>query len=218
MTDPGIDHERSLHLRRHPHADRPLRRRARRTVRTDDLGAIPHRGADASAIPGVDWARRRRRHLRLRQPGRRGQPQRRRAWRCCWPACRSRCRARRSTACAARAWTRSRIAARAIKSGEASLMIAGGVESMIARAVRDGQGRQRVLARGEDRGHDDRLALRQPADEGEVRHRLDARDRRERRRRSSRWRAPTRTRSRCAASSAPRRRSPPAGSPTRSCR
>ena len=50
--------------------------------------------------------------------------------------------------------------------GETSLMIAGGVESMSRAPFVHGQGRRGVLARGEDRGHDDRLALRQSADEG----------------------------------------------------
>ena len=45
---------RGLHLRRRPHAVRPLRRRAA-AVRTDDLGAIPLQGADG-AQPEVDWA------------------------------------------------------------------------------------------------------------------------------------------------------------------
>jgi acetyl-CoA acyltransferase len=67
------------------------------------------------------------------------------------------------------------MAARAIKSGEAQLMIAGGVESM-SRALRDGQGRQRLLAQRENRRHHHRLALRQSADEGAVRHRLHAGD------------------------------------------
>ena len=70
------DHDRSLHLRRHPHPDRPLRRRAvvacaPTTSPRSRIKALMERH------PGVDWARRRRRHLRLRQPGRRGQPQRR---------------------------------------------------------------------------------------------------------------------------------------------
>ena len=103
------------------------------------------------------------------------------------------------------------IAARAIKSGEASLMIAGGVESMSRAPFVMAKADERVLARGEDRGHDHRLALRQSADEGAVRRRLDARDGGERRARSSRSVAPTRTRSRCAASSAPPPRSPQAG-------
>ena len=61
-------------------------------------------------------------------------------------------------------------AARAIKSGEAEFLIAGGVESM-SRAPfvmpQDGVGLQ-----PQQRGlrHDDRLALRQPLDEGAVRH------------------------------------------------
>jgi 3-oxoadipyl-CoA thiolase len=41
---------------------------------------------------------------------------------------------------------------RAPSRGETQFMIAGGVESM-SRALRHAQGRQRVLARGEDRGH-----------------------------------------------------------------
>ena len=73
------------------------------------------------------------------------------------------------------------IAARAIKSGEVAADDRGRRREHVARAVRARQGGQRVLARGEDRGHDDRLALRQPADEGEVRHRLDAGDRGKRR-------------------------------------
>ena len=76
-----------------------------------------------------------------------------------------------------------------------------------ARAVRDGQGGQRVLAHGEDRRHDDRLALRQSADEGEVWRRFDAGDGRERRGRIRHRVAPTRMRSRCAVSSATRARS-----------
>ncbi len=56
-------------------------------------------------------------------------------------------------------------AARAIKSGEAGLMIAGGVESMSRAPFVLRQGRERLLAQREDRGHDHRLALRQQADE-----------------------------------------------------
>ena len=103
-----------------------------------------------------------------------------RGWRCCSPAFRPTSRARRSIGCAARASTRSRIAARAIKSGEVDLMIAGGVESMTRAPFVMPKADSRVLARREDRGHDHRLALRQSADEGQVRHRLDARDGRER--------------------------------------
>jgi acetyl-CoA acetyltransferase len=74
------------------------------------------------------------------------------------------------------------IAARAIKSGEVALMLAGGVESMSRAPFVMGKATEAFLARGEGRGHDDRLALRQSADEGEVRHRLDAGNRGERRR------------------------------------
>jgi acetyl-CoA acyltransferase len=44
----------SLHLRRHPHPFRPLRRRLS-SVRTDDLGAIPIKALMARN-PQVDWA------------------------------------------------------------------------------------------------------------------------------------------------------------------
>ncbi len=46
------------------------------SVRADDLGAIPIK-ALMERNAKVDWAAVERRHLRLRQPGRRGQPQRR---------------------------------------------------------------------------------------------------------------------------------------------
>ncbi|CAI8694125.1 hypothetical protein EMIT0111MI5_200103 [Burkholderia sp. IT-111MI5] len=50
-----------------------------------------------------------------------------------------------------------------------------------ARAVRDGQGRERVRAPGRHLRYDDRLALRQSADEAASRRRFDAGDGRERR-------------------------------------
>ena len=181
------------------------------------LAVGAHRRPRRAADPGADGAqpeRRlgggRRRLLRLRQPGRRGQPQRRAHGGAARRAAGSTCRARRSTGCAAPGSTRSRIAARTIRCGEAELAIAGGVESMSRAPFVLAKADERVLARGEDRGHDDRLALRQPADEGAVRHRLDARDRRERRRRATASRAPTRTPSRCARSSARSPRRPPA--------
>ena len=75
------------------------------SVRADDLGAIPLQGADGSAIRSSTRRQIDEVLLRLRQPGRRGQPQ---------------CRAHglllaglpvafpasRSTGCAAPAWTR----------------------------------------------------------------------------------------------------------------
>ena len=75
------------------------------SVRTDDLGAIPLKALMARN-PKVDWQAVTDVHLRLRQPGRRGQPQRRAHGGAAGRACRSKCPAPRSTACAARAWTR----------------------------------------------------------------------------------------------------------------
>ena len=66
----------------------------------------PDQGADG-AQPQGRLGGGRRRALRLRQPGRRGQPQRRPHVGAARRAAASRCRARPSTACAARAWTRS---------------------------------------------------------------------------------------------------------------
>ena len=51
-------------------------------------------------------------------------------WRRCWPDCRSRRRAARSTGSAGPAWTPIAIASRAVRSGDADLVLAGGVESM----------------------------------------------------------------------------------------
>ena len=100
-----------------------------------------------------------------------------RAWRCCWPACRSDVPGTTVNRLCGSGLEAVASAARAIGAGEGELVIAGGVESMIARAVRDGQvGRRRSRGR-RTRGHDPRLALRQPEDEAAVRRRLDARDR-----------------------------------------
>jgi acetyl-CoA acetyltransferase len=75
------------------------------------------------------------------------------------------------------------IAARAIKAGETSLMIAGGVESMSRAPFVLAKATEAYSRAAKVEDTDDRLALRQSADEGEVRHRLDARDGGERRRR-----------------------------------
>ena len=84
-------------------------------------------------------------------------------------------------------------AARAIRAGEADLVVAGGVESMTRAPFVMAKAETRLRARRADLRHDDRLALRQPADEGALRHRRDARDRRERRRGVRRSAARTRT-------------------------
>ncbi len=85
------------------------------------------------------------------------------------------------------------IAARAIKSGEAQLMIAGGVESMTRAPFVMGKAdaafsRQAAI-------YDTTIGWRFPntADEAPVRHRLDAGDGRKRRRSTTRSRAQTRT-------------------------
>jgi acetyl-CoA acyltransferase len=98
------------------------------SVRTDDLGAMPIKALMARN-PNVDWAAVDRRALRLRQPGRRGQPQRRPHGQ---PARRpAGGRARRHHQPPVRLGLDAvGTAARAIKCGEAELMIAGGVESM----------------------------------------------------------------------------------------
>ena len=78
---------------------------------------------------------------------------------------------------------RRRHAARAIAAGEMELAIAGGVESMSRAPFVMNKADARVRARHRARGHHPRLAVREPEDGAGVRHRLDGRDRRERRRR-----------------------------------
>ena len=73
------------------------------------------------------------------------------------------------------------IAARAIKTGENSLVIAGGVESMSRAPVRYGEVRCCFLSRREVGRHHHRLALRQSPNESRVRRGLHAGNRRERR-------------------------------------
>ncbi len=71
-------------------------------------------------------------------------------------------------------------AARAIKAGEAALMIAGGVESMSRAPFVMPKAESAFSRANADLRHHHRLALHQQADEGAVRRRLDARDGRER--------------------------------------
>ena len=73
-------------------------------------------------------------------------------------------------------------AARAIKAGEAELMIAGGVESMSRAPFVMPKAESAVFAQCRDLRHHHRLALRQSADEGAIWRRFHAGDRRERRR------------------------------------
>ena len=114
-------------------------------VRTDDLGAMPIK-ALVERNPCVDPRRDRGRRLRLREPGGRGQSQRRAhgAAACRAPAA---CRARPSTGCAARGWMPSRIAARAIQRRRDVDRDRRGRRDHVARAVRPGQAAERLRAR-----------------------------------------------------------------------
>ena len=122
-------------------------------------------------------------HLRLRQPGGRGQPQRRAHGRAAGRACRSKCPAPPSTACAARAWTRSARPRAPSRPARPTLMIAGGVESMSRAPFVMPKAESAFCAHQRGLRHHHRLALRQQADEGAVRRRLHARDGGERRHR-----------------------------------
>ena len=105
-----------------------------------------------------------------------------RAWRCCWPACPSEVPGTTINRLCGSGMDAVIAAARAIKAGEAELMIAGGVESMSRAPFVMPKADDGVFAQRRDLRHDDRLALRQPADEEAVRRRFHAGDRRERRR------------------------------------
>ena len=150
-------------------------------VRADDLAAAPIKALMAQH-PKLDWAAGRR-GLSSAAPTR---PARTtatsRAWRCCWRACRTsvpgadpqsplrlgpRCGRRRRPRDPRR---RDRFRDRRRRRIDD------------ARAVRDGQGAGSVFALGRHLRHHHRLALHQSADEGAIRRRCDAGDRRERRR------------------------------------
>ena len=151
-------------------------------VRPDDLAAhvvcAPRRPA-----PGRRLGAGRRRHPRLRQPGRRGQPQRRPDGRAArGPAGRG-ARRRRSTGSAAPGSTRSATAARAVRAGDADLVIAGGVESMTRAPFVMPKADAAWSRRAEV--HDTTIGWRfvNPRMERALRHRLDAETAAERRRR-----------------------------------
>ena len=207
---------RGLDRRGRPHADRPLRRRPR-----ERPAGRPRRGRHARGRrsgrhrPGA----RRGRHPRLRQPGRRGQPER-----------------RPDGAAARRLPGRGRRPDRqpAVRVGPPGDQL-GGARDRGRRRRRVHRRRRRVddpravrpaqagvapttAAPREHGRHDARLAVRQPAPRRAPLPVLDGRDRRERRRALGRLAASARTRSRSRASSAPSPPSRPAGSPTRSCR
>ena len=99
-----------------------------------------------------------------------------RAWRCCSLACPQRCPGFTVNRLCGSGLEAVGEAARAIKAGEAELMIAGGVESMSRAPFVMGKATEASPAAERAVRHHDRLALRQPADEEAVRHRLNARD------------------------------------------
>ena len=152
-------------------------------VRADDLAATPIKALMAKH-PNLDWSAGRRGLFRLRQSGRRRQPQRGADGAAArghagqgsrpdpQPPLRvgARCGRRRCTRDPRRR-DRSRDCRRR------------GIDD--AGAVRDGQGGGSVFALGRHFRHHHRLALHQSADEGAIWRRCDAGDRRERRRRIS---------------------------------
>ncbi len=157
---------------------------AARSRRFAPTTSPPRRSRAHRAQPGARPGADRRRRLRLRQPGGRRQPQRRADGARCSPGCRSTSPASRLTGCAARGSTRSRSRRARSRPARPTSSIAGGVE-IDDRARRSScpRPRRRVLAQRRDLRHDDRLAVRQSADEGALRRRFDGRDGRERRRR-----------------------------------
>ena len=106
-------------------------------------------------------------------------------------------------------------AARAIRSGDLEVAIAGGVDIDDPSAVRDGQGGATVFAFGRDVRHHDRLAVRQPADQEPVWRSIRCPRPGKMWPRRFRLPGPTRMPSHCARSSGPALRSAPGFSPRR---
>ena len=131
---------RSLHLRRGPHAVRPLRRRAV-VACAPTTSARSRSRALMERNPEVDWAAvddviygcANQAGEDNRNVGAHGAAARRPAVEVPGATVNRLCGSSMDAV---------GIAARAIKAGEAALMIAGGVESMTPRAVRDGEGRR----------------------------------------------------------------------------
>ena len=116
------------------------------SVRTDDLGADPAQGADG-AQPDGRLGSGRRRDLRLRQPGRRGQPQRRAHGVAARRAARSSVPGATVNRLCGSGMDAVGTAARAIKSGEARADDRRRRREHEPRAVRDAEGRDGLLAR-----------------------------------------------------------------------
>ena len=149
-------------------------------VRTDDLAAHPMRVLkERNHVGRLGPARRR--DLRLRQPGRRGQPQRRAHGGAAGRPARPRLRLHDQPAVRLGS-RRGRLRGARHPRGRRRTDDRRRRREHDARAVRHGQGDRGVLALGGDLRHHHRLAFRQPADEGAVRRRCHAGDRGERRR------------------------------------
>ena len=151
-------------------------------VRPDDLAALALRAAVDRA--GVDRGDDRRRLPRLREPGRRGQPQRRADGRAARRACPSPCPGVTVNRLCASGLSAVVEACRAIAAGEGDLFVAGGVESMSRAPLVMAKARRAVPARQPRRPTTRTLGWRfpNPRDGGPVPARVDGRDRRERRR------------------------------------
>ena len=175
---------------------------AARSPRCAPTTSPPSRSAPcSSAIPAI--ARPCRRGLsRLRQPGGRGQPQRRAHGALLAGLPDSTPGVTLNRLCAS-GLDAVGAAARAIqvRRDRARHRRRRGID--VARALRHGQGGAGLPAHGGDLRHDHRLALHQPADEGSSTASIPCRRPARTSRRNSRSAAPTRTPSRCARSSAP---------------
>ena len=185
-------------------------------VRPDDLAGI----AIAAAVEraGVEAGVDRRRLLRLREPGRRGQPQRRPHGRAArgTPGLGRRCHAQPALRVRPLGGRLGLPRGRRRRRGGRRR---GRCRVDEPRAARHGQAGHGVPARRRDGlGHDARLALPEPAARGDVPARVDGRDGRERRRAATASRARIRTRSRSARRSAGLRRTRRAASTTSSSR
>ena len=149
-------------------------------VRPDDLAGS--RSPRPSSVRGRR-RRDRRRLLRLREPGGRGQPQRRAHGRAARRAARVGRGRDAEPALRVRASPRSSPRATRCSPATPEIVVAGGVESMSRAPLVMGEAGRGVPARQPDRlGHDPRLALPEPAARGDVPARVDGRDGRERRR------------------------------------
>ena len=149
-------------------------------VRTDDLARGAAQGADEAASERR-LGRARRGVFRLRQPGRRGQPQRRAHGAAAGGPAGRRAGHHRQPAVLV-GLERGRIGGGEHPRRRDRFRHRGRRRVDDARAAGDGQGAGGVPAQRRGRGHDHRLALHQSADEEAVRRRCDAGDGGERRR------------------------------------